>query len=188
MHDPFLMRRGQSLGELPGVIDGATHRQRTCREHFAQRLPFQQLADDVDLAVVLSELVNRQQIRIIGAPGGARPLLEARQPLGIGNEIRRQNFDRHVAAEARVARAVNLAHPSGTEQRGDLARSESCAWRDRHEVTIIAGCRYAPRNFTDSVISNCATGSSPSFFGTRAVTWTIVSSRSFESMARRTSA
>ena len=44
------------------------------------------------------------------------------------------------------------------------------------------------RIFTDSVISNCATGSSPSFLGTRAVTWTVVSSRSPDSMARRTSA
>jgi len=42
--------------------------------------------------------------------------------------------------------------------------------------------------FTDSVISNCATGSSPSFFGTRAVTCTVASSRSRVLIARRTSA
>ncbi len=40
---------------------------------------------------------------------------EPRQPIGIVGHRRQQHFDGDVAIQLRVARTVDLAHPSGTE-------------------------------------------------------------------------
>ena len=46
----------------------------------------------------------------------ARLALEPRQPFGMGRERLGQHFDRDVASESRVARAIDLAHPALAEQ------------------------------------------------------------------------
>ena len=53
--------------------------------------------------------------------------LEARQPLGIGGEAVRQDLDRDVAIELRVARAIDLAHAAGANDRDDLVGAEAGA-------------------------------------------------------------
>jgi hypothetical protein len=45
-----------------------------------------------------------------------RLALEPREPIRIGRETRRQHFDRDVAAQLRVARAVDLAHAARTDE------------------------------------------------------------------------
>ena len=67
-------------------------------------------------------------------PGGARLLLETAQALGVGGEGRRQDLDRHLAAEARVPRAVNLSHPPRSDRREDLVGTESGAGLQGHLV------------------------------------------------------
>ena len=47
-------------------------------------------------------------------------------------EVLRQHLDRDVALEARVARAVDLAHAAGAERRQDLVRAEAVAGREAH--------------------------------------------------------
>jgi hypothetical protein len=56
--------------------------------------------------------------------------LEARAPLGIRCEFRRQDFHRDAAIEAYVARAIDLAHAAGAEWRDDLVRTQLGAWRE----------------------------------------------------------
>ena len=58
---------------------------------------------------------------------GARFLLESRDGRRIGREPRRQNLDRDVAAEPRVARAIDLAHPARAERGENLVGPESRA-------------------------------------------------------------
>ena len=41
------------------------------------------------------------------------------QPLGIEREGGRQDLDRHIAPQLRIARAIHLAHPARAEQRDD---------------------------------------------------------------------
>ena len=47
---------------------------------------------------------------------GSRLALEAAQGVGIGGEVRRQNFDRHGTAEPRIDGAVDLTHSSGRHE------------------------------------------------------------------------
>jgi hypothetical protein len=52
-------------------------------------------------------------------------LLEATEAIGVGGKRRGQDFDGDVAAEARVPRAIDLAHASGANCGDDLVRTET---------------------------------------------------------------
>ena len=52
-------------------------------------------------------------------------LLEATEAIGVGGERRGQDLDGDVAAEARVPRAIDLAHAAGTNCADDLVRAET---------------------------------------------------------------
>ena len=68
--------------------------------------------------------------------GSPRFLLEALQAFRIGGERGRQHFDGHVAAEPRVARAVDLAHPAGANEREDIVGAEASAGSQGHGCGI----------------------------------------------------
>src|SRR5262245_65501878 len=54
-----------------------------------------------------------------------RFLLEAAQPVGVMGERSGQNFDRHLAPQPLIARAIDDAHPATPEQRQDFVRSDT---------------------------------------------------------------
>ena len=56
---------------------------------------------------------EREQVRVIQRRHGARLLLEAAQPVGVGRELGRQRLDRDLAIEPRVARPPDLTHSTG---------------------------------------------------------------------------
>jgi hypothetical protein len=47
-------------------------------------------------------------------------LLEAPQPFRVADECRRQNFDRNLAVQPRIACAIDLSHAASTRRRNDL--------------------------------------------------------------------
>src|SRR5580765_5596374 len=57
---------------------------------------------------------------------------EAGDAIGIDSEEFRQDLQRDIAIQLRVARAIDLAHPAGTQWGKDLVRAESCAGLERH--------------------------------------------------------
>ena len=67
----------------------------------------------------LLEAVDRADVRMVERREHPRFALEAREPLGIRREDVRQDLDRDVAPELRVARAIDLAHPARAERRKD---------------------------------------------------------------------
>ena len=101
----------------------------------AQRLAFEQLRHDVGHAVVHADVVDREDVRVIQRRSGARFLLEALKPAGIGRGVRGKNLDRDVAPEPRVAGAIDLAHPAGAEQRKDFVGTEMDTGCQRHDST-----------------------------------------------------
>ena len=52
-------------------------------------------------------------------------------------EILVRDFDRYVAAETRVAGAINLAHSTGADQRKDFVGSQTSPGGKPHGVRII---------------------------------------------------
>ena len=47
-----------------------------------------------------------------------------------------QDLDRDLAAQPRVARPVDLAHPARAERGEDLVRPEPCSGGERHELDL----------------------------------------------------
>ena len=58
--------------------------------------------------------------------------LEPRQSLGIVREGLGKNFDRDLAVEFRIARAIDLAHTARAERCDDFIRPESSSDRHAH--------------------------------------------------------
>lgn len=74
---------------------------------------------------------------MIQGGGGARLLLEAVQAVGVGREGHRQNLHGDVAPQARIARAVNLAHAAGADGGDDFVGTEPGARRQGHCTRIL---------------------------------------------------
>ena len=96
--------------------------------------PFHQLHGEEPDAAVLLDGVEHHDVRVVEPGHGRRLALEASEAVGRRRHVGGQHLDRDVALEARVARTVDLAHPSRAERRDDLSRvrggtRRSVAWR-----------------------------------------------------------
>ncbi len=75
-----------------------------------------------------------ENVRMRERGDGARLALEARVRRCVGGEPFRKNLDRHFAVQPRVARPVNLAHPSRADQREHFIRTEAVALAECHRT------------------------------------------------------
>ena len=116
------VRGGQPVGNLRRDVEGLASRE----ARLAQRLAVHQLRDHVGDTVVRADVVERQDVRMVQRRDAACFLLEARAPLLVVGQRGGQHLHGYVAAEARVARAVDLAHAAGAERRRHLVRPR--AW------------------------------------------------------------
>ena len=120
MDDALLVGRRQPARDLGADLDGLAHGQGAARHALAQRLAFEQLRHDVGRALVVTRVVDRQDVGMVELARGAGLLLEAAEPVGVGREGGGQDLDRHVARQARVAGAVDLAHSARAQESRDL--------------------------------------------------------------------
>ncbi len=110
----------------------AWHRQRAGGEPLGEVQPLDQLHHQEGAAVRLADLVQRGDRRVGERGEGARLALEARAAVGIGEDGVGQRLDRHLAAQAVVDGAVDLAHPTRPERRDDFVGSEPGTREQRH--------------------------------------------------------
>ena len=113
--DPFLVSGGEALGDLNGVVDRLAWREAPRRRapHAASRLraaPGRRTERRPD-----ARCRRRRDVGVIEDPGGAGLLLEALQAVRVARKRGRQDLDRDLAAEPRVLRPVDLAHPARAE-------------------------------------------------------------------------
>ena len=132
MHDPRPVRLGQPLGHLGGERDQPLHGERPVGEQLAKRRPVDELHREIGDGVRLPDLVDRDDRRVVQGRRGARLPLEPAQPVRVGRQGRGQDFDRHVAAEARVMGPVHLAHAARPERRHELVGTEPGTGRQGH--------------------------------------------------------
>ena len=90
----------------------------------AQRLPFEILEHEEVDAVLMPDVVQRADVRMIERRDRARLALEALAQLRIRRERRRQDLDRHRAIEPRIARPIDLAHATRADERDDFIGAE----------------------------------------------------------------
>ena len=143
MDDALVMRGGKPAGELHRVREGlADEKPRACRvrsrplvagrKPVAQRLALEQLRDDVRRAVVLADVVDIQNVRMVQRGRRARLLLEAGQTPAVPGERGRQHFDGHIAAQAGIADTVDFAHPARPEQSEHFVHADAIACGEGH--------------------------------------------------------
>ena len=75
-----------------------------------------------------------EDVGMIQRRGGARLLLEALEPIGIERERGGQDLDGNVAAEPRIARAIDFAHAPGANRGNHLVGAEARSARQRHHI------------------------------------------------------
>ena len=122
--NPFFVGDVEGLGDLPRDAQRVTNGQpralrpltRGIREGVRERLPVHELENQEPDAFGFLEAVDRADVRMIQRGEHPRLPLEAREPLGVGRERVRQELDRDIALELRVARAVHFTHAARTEQ------------------------------------------------------------------------
>jgi hypothetical protein len=73
----------------------------------------------------LTDLVNRDDVRMIQRRGRLGLLREALQTLAVIRQTGGENFERDAASEALIAGAVDIAHATGREQRQDAVGSNA---------------------------------------------------------------
>src|SRR5207253_7563266 len=89
---PFSVSRCQSASDLDTVFHRLAHGKGACAQALPQRLPFEQLLDDVGRTTVRPEIVHGNDVGMVELACGARFLLEATQPVGILGEGFWQDF------------------------------------------------------------------------------------------------
>ena len=86
-------------------------------EQRAQAFSFQQLGDQERRALVLTDVMNGENVGVVQRGHCARLLLEATQAVGFAGEGFRQNFQGDIAPEACVFGAIDFAHAARAKRR-----------------------------------------------------------------------
>ena len=131
MHDPRLVRLRQAVGNLCCDWQEPLERKRAAGEQLTQRLPLDLLHSDVGDALERTDVVDRDDIRVVQGRRRPRLLLEAPQPLRVGRHLCRQHLDGHLPPEPVVPRPVDFSHPSRAERSENLVGAQARPFPDR---------------------------------------------------------
>jgi hypothetical protein len=143
------VRGRQPVGHADQKVDDLAPRARPGPRPCLERATVDKLCDEVLAAIHLADVVDRKDMRVIERRERMRFALEAGQPIGVRGEQRRQDFDRHLARQLRVAREIDLAHAAGAQDIDDFVRAEAIAAVQRTARQLVDDWRLgkAPRRF-----------------------------------------
>ena len=111
MHDPARVRLGQGLRHLAGQLHGLLDRQRSPRQARLEGLAVAVRHREQELTGgKLLDVVDRADVGMIEERGGPRLVDQARFGGLVPSEVRRQQLQRHLPAEAQVLGQIDLAH------------------------------------------------------------------------------
>ena len=97
--------------------------------------PLDQLEHEVGRAVLVAEVEDLDDVRVLQARHRARLLLESLAVFRVLGEEIGQDLDRHVAVEGGVVRAVDGCHAAAADALHDPVRAERHAFLDVHVIT-----------------------------------------------------
>ena len=95
-------------------------------------MTFDVLEDEIVEAILVPDIVQRADTRMIERGDQSRLALEPHLEHGVRGEAWREDLDRHRPIEPGVARAIDLAHPARAGDCENLVRSEPVAWLKSH--------------------------------------------------------
>src|SRR5437868_4679151 len=124
MDDPSFMSGGQRTRDLDRNIERFTHLHSPARQPLSQGLAFDQFTGYVISSVILTDLVNGQDIRMIERDYGARFLLKPLEAFGVTGKPRGQEFERGFAARCHVGGQIDFSHPATADPLGNFVVTE----------------------------------------------------------------
>jgi len=118
-------------------------RQRPIRDDLVQRPAIDIFHGDVPTARLLSNLVDRADVRVVEGRGSARFPEEALSPLVICEELVAEEFESNLALELEVRGQVDLAHAARSERLEVFVLAERAI---RHDQEAIPQTRRGQRS------------------------------------------
>jgi hypothetical protein len=82
-----------------------------------------------------ADVVNGDDVGVVEGCRSLRFLLKAAHEVGLLCEGLRQDLQRDIALQPRIARAIDLAHTTAANQRDDFVGANARTWRERHRVS-----------------------------------------------------
>jgi hypothetical protein len=119
MDNPAVMRASQGARNLNPVPHHRFKRKSRIESHGAQRFALDKLHYDVQFPIGLADFVNSADIRMSERRGGTRFVQQILAGRGIQAGIFMNDFYGDIAVQYFVVRAINNAHPSFADLRGD---------------------------------------------------------------------
>ena len=138
MHDAAAMGLAQGFGILDRLAQdifgcqGPASFSRRCRQPIRERLSFQILHDQEVDAVVLTDVVERADMRMIQARNRSGFPFEALLEIAIMHAAMGQHLDGNGTIEPRVAGSIDLSHSSCPDGSQDFVRPETATFVQRH--------------------------------------------------------
>ena len=136
MDDPLLVRRLEALARSAGREGAPRDGNRAARDARGEVLALDQLHDQEAAVASASKPWRVATLGWLSAASERASRSKRASALAVAGELLGQHLDRHLAPEPRVARAIDLTHPSRAEERQDLVGPEGRALIEPH----LAGC------------------------------------------------
>src|SRR4029077_14202079 len=124
MDDPGAVRLAESAGDFNGEPQGVVDLQRPGEQAECERLAFDVFENQVVRAILLTDVVERADVRMRERRDGLRFTRESGPEVRIGA---RKDLDRNGAFQPRVARLVDLTETAVSERRENLVRADATA-------------------------------------------------------------
>jgi hypothetical protein len=134
MDDALGVRGRQTVCDIRADLQNLPKRERGLVQPLTQRCAKKQFRDRVGDPVVHSEIVNREDVRMRERGHGSGFALETRARRFVSAKVRWKDFDRNLAIQSLVTRAIDLAHSAFTERSHDLVLTKASAWYQAHEI------------------------------------------------------
>ena len=127
MDDPLLVCRFEGFGDLARDGERVIDRHAATRDPIREGVPLDELENErVGVAAVL-KAVDRADVRMVERSEHLRLALEPRETIRILCERVREDLQRDLAVQLRIARAIHLAHAAGADGGEDFVRAEASA-------------------------------------------------------------
>ena len=122
--DPFGVRFGEGVCDLRGQIDRATAIERPTGDHGLQRLARNEFEHQKDVSLLFTDLVERGDVGMGQRGGRACFTDEPLAPLGNVGHVSGEHLDGDRPPQARVAGAIDFAHPARPDAVEDFVLSQ----------------------------------------------------------------
>jgi hypothetical protein len=127
MDDAAPVRGGEPPRDAQRDRNNLVERQRTGVQTLTKTLSLEALRYEVRNAMMLADIVHRENVRVIEGAGGACLVCKATNTFCIGRETWQQDFDRDVASEPLVSGPPDFAKAARTKQLDDRVRAQMIA-------------------------------------------------------------